>query len=94
MPSNLYRSPEELHRVYVSNTEAFYSVAGREHAAKLDDFVESRSPGFENSPSITKHVDSINVLFKGRNPNPNCFGTHEEQIKRFCLLCFSGRLQK
>jgi len=69
MPSNLYRSPEELHRVYVSNTEAFYSVAGREHAAKLDDFVESCVLRlWKNSPSISqKHVDSINVLYsRGR----------------------------
>lgn len=71
MPSNLYRSPEELHRVYVANTEAFYSVAGREHAAKLDDFVESCVLRlWKHSPSISqKHVDSINALYsRGKKP--------------------------
>lgn len=65
MPSNWNRSPEELHRVYVSNTEAFYSVTGRDNAAKLDDFVESCALRlWKNSPSIgQKHVDSINVLY-------------------------------
>ena len=29
MPTPWKRSPEELHKTYIANTEAFYKVAGR-----------------------------------------------------------------
>ena len=41
MPTPWKRSPEELHKTYIANTEAFYKVAGRGLAQELDEFVES-----------------------------------------------------
>ena len=41
MPTSWKRSPEELHRVYIENTEAFYRVAGRAAARELDGFMQS-----------------------------------------------------
>ncbi len=40
MPTSWKRSPEELHKTYVSNTEAFYRAAGRGVAPQLDKFVQ------------------------------------------------------
>ena len=39
MPTPWKRSPEELHKTYIANTEAFYKVAGRGLAQELDEFV-------------------------------------------------------
>ena len=41
MPTPWKRSPEELHKTYIANTEAFYKVAGRGLAQELDEFVVS-----------------------------------------------------
>ena len=41
MPTSWKRSPEELHKVYVENTEAFYRAAGRSCARELDSFMPS-----------------------------------------------------
>ena len=40
MPTSWKRSPEELHKVYVENTEAFYRAAGRACARELDSFMQ------------------------------------------------------
>ena len=45
MPTSWKRSPEELHKVYVENTEAFYRVAGRACARELDAFMQSCAVG-------------------------------------------------
>ena len=37
MPTPWKRSPEELHKTYIANTEAFYKVAGRGLAQELDE---------------------------------------------------------
>ncbi|MGI6029708.1 MAG: AAA family ATPase [Candidatus Heteroscillospira sp.] len=39
MPSPWKRSPEELHKTYIANTEAFYKAAGRGLAPELDEFI-------------------------------------------------------
>ena len=41
MPTSWKRSPEELHRVYIEKTEAFYRGAGRAAARELDGFMQS-----------------------------------------------------
>ena len=65
MPSSWKRSPEELHKTYIANTEAFYKVAGRGLAGELDGFVSdcalqlwSRCGGLTQ-----EHVDAINQLY-------------------------------
>ena len=71
MPTPWKRSPEELHKTYIANTEAFYKVAGRGLAQELDEFVVSCAVGlWKGSPRITQqHVDAVNQLYsKGRKP--------------------------
>ena len=39
MPSNWKRTPQELHKTYIANTEAFYKIAGRSVSGELDSFM-------------------------------------------------------
>lgn len=71
MPTSWKRSPEELHKVYITNTEAFYRVAGRGMAQQLDAFVVSCALGlWKRAAGVTQtHVDAINQLYsRGRKP--------------------------
>lgn len=71
MPTSWKRSPEELHKIYVANTEAFYRVAGRSLAPQLDEFMVKCALGlWSRAASITQaHVDAINSLYsRGRQP--------------------------
>ena len=65
MPTPWKRSPEELHKTYIANTEAFYRSAGRGLADELDDFVTACALGlWKGSPSITQnHVEAANQLY-------------------------------
>ncbi len=73
MPTPWKRSPEELHRTYIANTEAFYKVAGRGLAQELDDFMASCAMGlWKNSRNLgQQHVDSINQLYSKGRPMPH-----------------------
>ena len=69
MPSNWKRSPEELHKAYIANTEAFYKTAGRGLAAELDTFItDCALQLWSRCGGITQeHVDAVNQLYsKGR----------------------------
>ena len=69
MPTSWRRSPEELHKIYVANTEAFYRVAGRSTAGELDRFMTDCALGlWKRSGAVTQqHVDAANELYsKGR----------------------------
>jgi len=65
MPSNWSRSPEALHKTYISNTEAFYKVAGRGLSGELDKFMSACAVQlWKHSGSVTQaHVDAANRLF-------------------------------
>ena len=65
MPSNWKRSPEELHKTYVANTEAFYKAAGRGLAGDLDQFIsDCACQLWSRSGGVTQaHVDAINQLY-------------------------------
>ena len=67
------RSPEELHKTYLSNTEAFYRVAGRGLAPELDEFVSNCALGlWRHSAAVTQnHADAINELYSKGRPRPN-----------------------
>ena len=39
MPTTWNRSPEEFHKIYVANTDAFYKVGGAAYARELDEFM-------------------------------------------------------
>ncbi|NLC73262.1 MAG: AAA family ATPase [Ruminococcaceae bacterium] len=71
MPTTWKRSPEELHKIYIANTEAFYLVAGRSMTVQLDEFMAQCALGLWSKASgITQlHVDTFNQLYsKSRKP--------------------------
>ncbi len=72
MPTPWKRSPEELHKTYIANTEAFYKVAGRGLAQELDDFVTSCALGlWKNSRNLgQQHADAANALYSKGRPQP------------------------
>ena len=72
MPSNWKRSPEELHKAYVANTEAFYKVAGRGLSGDLDQFVtDCALQLWSRSGRVTQeHCDAINQLYSKGNIMP------------------------
>lgn len=45
MPSTWKRNPEELRKIYISNTEAFYKAAGRGFAPRVDTFMRETALG-------------------------------------------------
>ena len=65
MPSNWKRSPAELHKSYIANTEAFYKAAGRGLAGDLDKFVtDCALQLWSRCGGITQeHVDAVNQLY-------------------------------
>ena len=73
MPTPWKRSPEELHKTYLANTEAFYKVAGRGLDQELDEFMASTALGlFKHSRSLgQQHVDSLNQLYSKGRPQPH-----------------------
>ena len=72
MPSNWKRSPEELHKAYIANTEAFYKVAGRGLSGELDQFVtDCATQLWSHSGRVTQdHCDAINQLYSKGNIMP------------------------
>ncbi len=69
MPTQWKRSPEELHKTYLANTEAFYRVAGRGLAEAMDSFcTDCALQLFSRSARLgQEHVDAVNQLYsKGR----------------------------
>ena len=72
MPTTWKRSPEELHKIYLANTEAFYKTAGRGLAPQLDGFVRGCALSmWSRSGGITQnHVDAYNVLFSKGGTSP------------------------
>ena len=72
MPSSWFRSPEELHKTYIANTEAFYKAAGRALAPELDSFMASCAIGlWKNSGGVTQsQVDAINQLYSKGQVTP------------------------
>ena len=72
MPSNWKRSPEELHKTYIANTEAFYKAAGRSLAGDLDRFVtDCACQLWSRSGGVTQdHVNAINQLYSKGTVTP------------------------
>ncbi len=69
MPTQWKRSPEELHKTYIANTEAFYRTAGRGLAGQMDEFCTSCAlQMFARSASLTEeHAEALNAIYsKGR----------------------------
>ena len=72
MPTQWKRSPEELHKTYIANTEAFYRIAGRGLAGQMDDFcVSCALQLFSHSASLTEdHAAAVNALYSKGRPQP------------------------
>lgn len=73
MPTSWKRSPAELHKIYLANTEAFYKVAGRGLAPQLDAFVRQCALGmWSKSGGVTQnHVDAFNALYSKGTASPS-----------------------
>lgn len=77
MPTSWNRSPEELHKTYVANTDAFYRAAGRGIAPQLDEFVQTCALQLWNrSGGVTQtNADAMNQLIPaGASPEAGCCG--------------------
>lgn len=73
MPTNWKRTPEELHKIYIANTEAFYKTAGRGLTGPLDEFVRQCALGmWSKAGGITQdHVDAFNALYSRGGSSPS-----------------------
>lgn len=72
MPTQWKSTPEDLHRIYVANTEAFYRTAGRGLAAEMDKFCADCALGLlARGASIgQEHADAMNALYSKGQPKP------------------------
>jgi len=73
MPTSWKRTPAELHKIYLENTEAFYGAAGRGLAGELDAFMRQCALGlWSHSGAVTQaHADAINQLYSKNQKSPN-----------------------
>ena len=72
MPTAWNRTPEEFHKIYVANTDAFYRVGSSSLAEELDKFMTSCALGlWSRAGSITqRHVDMANQIYSRNRPRP------------------------
>lgn len=72
MPSTWKISPEEFHKIYLANTDAFYKAAGSALAKELDEFMTRCALGlWSRAGSIGQlHVDMANQLYSRKQPQP------------------------
>lgn len=72
MPSSWNRSPEQLHNLYIENTEAFYRPAGRALAPAVDEFLRACALGlWARAGGLTQaHADAYNALYSKGQPQP------------------------
>ncbi len=73
MPTQWKRTPEELHKTYIANTEAFYKVAGRELAGQMDKFcTDCALQLYARSARVNQeHVDAVNELYSKGQKKPD-----------------------
>ncbi len=72
MPSTWNRSPEEFHKIYLANTEAFYRVGSKSLAKELDSFVTNCALKlWSRAGSISqRHVDMANQIYSKGQEQP------------------------
>ena len=73
MPTAWNRSPEEFHKIYVANTDAFYRVAGESCARELDDFMSKCAMAlWGRAGAVTQHhVDMANEIYSRKGTKPS-----------------------
>ena len=72
MPTTWNRSPEEFHKIYVANTEAFYRLGRAELAPEMDEFMTKCALGlWSRAGGINqKHVDMANQIYSRGQKQP------------------------
>lgn len=72
MPTTWNRSPEEFHKIYIANTDAFYRLGSYSLAGELDEFVTKCALGlWSRAGGITqRHVDMANQIYSKNRPKP------------------------
>ena len=72
MPTTWNRSPEEFHKIYIANTEAFYRIGSSSLASELDKFVTQCALGlWSRAGGVTqRHVDMANQIYSKNRPKP------------------------
>ena len=72
MPTTWTRTPEEFHKIYTANTDAFYRLGGQGLAKELDEFMTkcaltlwSKAGGINQ-----RHVEMANQLYSRGQPRP------------------------
>ena len=72
MPTTWNRSPEDFHKIYVANTEAFYRIDGNGLARELDEFMTRCAAAlWSRGGGVTqRHVDMANELYSRGQPKP------------------------
>ncbi len=72
MPTTWSRSPEDFHKIYVANTDAFYRIGSLSLAPELDEFMTrcalslwSRAGGIGE-----RHVAMANAIYSRNQPQP------------------------
>lgn len=73
MPTTWNRSPEEFHKIYIANTDAFYRVGSFALADELDKFVTRCALElWSKAGSIGQHhVDMANQVYSKNRPEPH-----------------------
>ncbi len=72
MPTTWNRSPEEFHKIYLANTDAFYRIGSISLAKELDDFMTKCALGlWSRSGGINeRHVEMANQIYSKGQPRP------------------------
>ncbi len=72
MPTTWTRSPEEFHKIYTANTDAFYRLGGSGMARELDEFMTKCALNlWSKGGGITqRHVDMANQIYSRNQPQP------------------------
>ena len=73
MPTTWNRSPEEFHKIYVANTDAFYKISSYAHAQELDEFMTKCALAlWSRAGGITQHhVDMANEIYSRGQKKPS-----------------------
>ena len=73
MPTTWNRSPEEFHKIYVANTDAFYRIGSTMLAKDLDDFMTRCALGLWSRAGAIgqRHVDMANQIYSKGQPRPS-----------------------
>ena len=72
MPTTWTRTPEEFHKIYTANTDAFYRLGGASMAKELDEFMTKCALNlWSRGGGITqRHVDMANQIYSRNQPKP------------------------